>query len=131
MKSSLLSAVATAALIAALPVGAQETRSFTDDAGRTVEVPSHPQRIVTLHDSSLTTPLIELGIMPVGAFSRSGEDGPYMRGAATLTGVTFANSGVVDVGGSPADLEAIAALEPDLIITATFQQTPLDQLQSI
>ncbi|HWJ87463.1 MAG TPA: ABC transporter substrate-binding protein [Pelagibacterium sp.] len=131
MKSSLLSAVAAAALIAALPASAQETRSFTDDAGRTVEVPSHPQRIVTLHDSSLTTPLIELGIMPVGAFSRSGEDGPYMRGAATLTGVTFANSGIVDVGGSPADLEAIAALEPDLIITAAFQQTPLDQLQSI
>lgn len=69
--------------------------------------------------------------MPVGAFSRNGEDGPYMRGAATLTGVTFDNSSIANVGGSPADIEAIAALEPDLIITATFQQTPIDQLEAI
>lgn len=123
--------LATLALLIVSPALAQETRQYTDDAGRTVEVPVAPQRIVTLHDSSLTTPLIELGIMPVGAFSRSGDEGPYMRGAATLTGVTFDNSGIANVGGSPADLEAIAALEPDLIITAAFQQTPIDQLQSI
>jgi len=125
-------ALAIAALaLACAPALAQQTRPYTDDAGRTVEVPVSPQRIVTLHDSSLTTPLIELGVMPVGAFSRNGEDGPYMRGAATLTGVTFDNSSIANVGGSPADIEAIAALEPDLIITATFQQTPIDQLEAI
>ena len=108
----------TAALLLAAsllqPAFAQETRFYTDDAGRTVEVPVRPERIVTLHDSSLTVPLVELGILPVGAFGRDGESGPYMRGAATLTGVTFENSDIVNVGGSPADLEAIAALEPDL-----------------
>ena len=120
------------ALIAAVQPGqAQETRPYTDDAGRTVEVPIAPQRIVTLHDSSLTVPLVELGILPVGAFGREGDAGPYMRGAATLTGVTFENSGIANVGGSPADLEAIAALEPDLIITAAFQQTPMEGLEAI
>jgi len=125
----------TAALLLAAsllqPAFAQETRFYTDDAGRTVEVPVRPERIVSLHDSSLTVPLVELGILPVGAFGRDGESGPYMRGAATLTGVTFENSDIVNVGGSPADLEAIAALEPDLIITAAFQETSLEQLELI
>lgn len=119
------------AALAFAPAQAQETRSYTDDTGRTLDVPVAPQRIVTLHDSTLTIPLIELGIIPVGAFSRSNEQGPYMRGAATLTGIEFDNSEIVNVGGSPADIEAIAALDPDLIITATFQQTPLDQLEAI
>ncbi len=118
--------------LAILPALAQETRTFTDDTGRAVEVPVAPQRIVTLHDSSLTVPLIELGIIPVGAFGRAADDGSaYMRGAATLTGVTFENSGIANVGGSPADIEAIAALEPDLIITSTFNETPLEQLETI
>lgn len=110
---------------------AQESRSYTDDAGRTIDVPVAPTRIVTLHDSSLTVPLVELGIVPVGAFSRKGEAGPFMRGAATLTGVTFENSPMADVGGSPADLEAIAALEPDLIITSSFQEATAEQLSVI
>lgn len=74
------------ALAAALPASAQEMRSYTDDAGRTVDVPVAPKRIVSLHDSSLTVPLLELGVMPVGSFGRPGADGKvYMRGAATLS----------------------------------------------
>lgn len=126
-----LIATAGLALVLAMPSFAQETRSYTDDAGRTVEVPVTPKRIVTLHDSSLTVPLVELGIIPVGAFGRSGEAGPFMRGAATLTGVTFENSNIVNVGASPADIEAIAALEPDLIITSSFQEAPVEQLEVI
>lgn len=125
--------VAVAAIGLAQPALAQDVVSYQDDAGRSVEVPARPTRIVTLHDSSLTVPLIELGILPVGAFSRvgAGVEGAYMRGATTLTGVTFQNSGIADVGGSPADLEAISALDPDLIITSTFQQAPVEQLQVI
>jgi len=133
MRSTLTRTLALLPLIAmlAVPTLAQETRSYTDDAGRTVEVPVAPKRIVTLHDSSLTVPLVELGIIPVGAFGRNGEAGPFMRGAATLTGVTFENSDIVNVGGSPADLEAIAALEPDLIITSSFQEATAEQLEVI
>lgn len=34
------------------------TRPFTDDLGRVVNVPLHPQRIVSLHDLDITIPLI-------------------------------------------------------------------------
>lgn len=133
MRIKLLATLAALPIVAALaiPAFAQETRSYTDDAGRTVEVPVAPKRIVTLHDSSLTVPLVELGVIPVGAFGRNGEAGPFMRGAATLTGVTFENSNIANVGGSPADLEAIAALEPDLIITSSFQEATAEQLEVI
>jgi len=124
--------VSAATLAIALPALAQETRSYTDDAGRTVEVPVAAQRVVTLHDSSLTVPLLELGVTPVGSFGRPNADGSfYMRGASTLTGATFENSPIAYVGGSPADLEAIAALEPDLIITTSFNETPVEQLEKI
>ena len=133
LRPALLKAALASALCALLlaPAFAQDTRPYTDDLGRTVDVPTTPQRIVTLHDSSLTVPLVELGIIPVGAFSRKGEAGPFMRGAATLTGVTFENSDIADVGGSPADLEAIAALNPDLIITSSFQEASVEQLSLI
>ncbi len=42
-----------------------DTQTFTDDLGRTVTVPLHPQRIVSLHDLDITIPLIELGVPPV------------------------------------------------------------------
>jgi iron complex transport system substrate-binding protein len=125
-------ATAGLALLLAAPAMAQDTRSFTDDAGRVVEVPVAPKRVVTLHDSSLTVPLVELGIIPVGSFGRAAADGGfYMRGAATLTGATFENSNIAYVGGTPADIEAIAALEPDLIITSSFQAAPVEQLEKI
>ena len=64
----------------ATPGFAQETRSFTDDAGRVVEIPLHPQRIVSLQDLFFTIPLIELGAPPVGSHGRVEEDGtPYLR----------------------------------------------------
>lgn len=121
------------ALVAAsTPALAAETRSYVDDAGIEVQVPVDPQRIVTLHDSSLTTPLIELGVMPVGSFSRNDANGnAYMRGTATLSGVTFENSSIKPVGGQEPDLEAIAALEPDLIIMSSFLSTPREKLEQI
>lgn len=33
-----------------------ETRVFTDDFGREVEVPVHPLRIVSMHDLDITIP---------------------------------------------------------------------------
>ncbi len=45
---------AITAMLAVGPVGAQETRTLTDDSGAEVTFPAAPQRIVTLHDSQLT-----------------------------------------------------------------------------
>lgn len=116
----------------ALPVAAQETRSFTDDAGRTVEIPVRPQRIVSLHDLSLTVPLIELGVFPVGSHGRTTPDGtPFIRSSKVLTGVDFDNSDIKFVGNLPADVEAVAALEPDLILTTAWQTADVAQLEAI
>jgi len=120
-----------AALLAA-PAFAQETHSFTDDLGRTVDIPTQPLRIVSLQDLAITVPLLELGITPVGSHGRTTAEGvPFIRSSAVLTGVDFDNSDIKFVGNLPADVEAIAALEPDLILTTPWQTTPIAQLEAI
>lgn len=129
MKS--LFAVLAVALLA-MPAFAQGTTSFTDDTGRVVEVPVAPKRIVSLHDVSLTLPLLELGVIPVGSHGRTTAEGePFIRSSAVLTGVDFDNSTIQFVGNLPADVEAVAALEPDLILTTPWQTAPVDQLATI
>ena len=109
-----------------------ETRSVTDDLGRTIDVPADPQRIAVLHDKNLGTPLIELGVVPVGSHGRKTADGkPFIRGSITVTGYDFDNSDIAYLGGNPADIEAVAAVKPDLIITSTWQNTDVDQLSAI
>lgn len=111
---------------------AQDMRSFTDDIGRVVDIPADPQRIVSLHDQSITIPLLELGVVPVGSHGRTTEDGtPYIRSARMLTGADFDNSDIAFMGNFPADIEAVAAAEPDLIITVDAQSEILDQLETI
>lgn len=130
MNKTLLTLVACFAL--ANPALTAETRQFTDATGKTVEVPSAPERIVALHDLSLTVPLNELGLSPVGAVGRTGADGVrYLRGAKTLTGIDFDNSDIVDVGGFPADLEVVASLNPDLILMMHFNTTDRTQLEAV
>ena len=103
------------ALASAAP--AQDVRVFTDDTGRDVTIPVKPQRIVALQDLFFTIPLIELGVNPVGSMGRTADDGShFIRSSKTVTGLDFDNSDIVYVGGSTPDLEAIAALQPDLII---------------
>ncbi|WP_185020705.1 ABC transporter substrate-binding protein [Histidinibacterium lentulum] len=121
--------------IVASPTVAQECpdgqRLFEHDAGADC-IPADPQRIVSLHDSVLTVSLLELGVMPVGSHGRLTDDGvPFIRSAKTLTGVDFDNSDIEFVGAFPVDLEAIAALSPDLILTTQWQEAPLDQLRQI
>lgn len=114
------------------PVIAQETRTFVDDAGRSVAVPAKPQRIAALHDIDISIPLIELGVMPAASHGRVGLDGkPYLRSSALLTGVDFDNSGIAYVGSTDIDLEALAAIGPDLIITATGRPTSPEMLERI
>ncbi len=111
---------------------AQATRSFTDDTGRTVDIPTKPLRIVSLQDLVLTVPLLELGVTPVGSHGRTTAEGaPFIRSSAVLTGIDFNNSAIKFVGNLPADVEAIAALQPDLILTTPWQTAPVEQLQAI
>ncbi|WP_341487633.1 ABC transporter substrate-binding protein [Pararhizobium sp. A13] len=111
---------------------AQETRTFNDDAGRTVTVPARPTRIASLHDIDITIPLIELGVIPAASHGRVGLHGtPYIRSGALLTGVDFDSSGMIYVGSNDIDLETLAETKPDLIINATGRPTPVEALEKI
>jgi iron complex transport system substrate-binding protein len=125
-------AALAAAMVLTLPAWAQDTRSFTDDAGRTVEIPTHPQAIASLHDLSITVPLLELGIYPVASHGRTTQEGEgFIRSSKVLTGIDFDNSDIQFVGNLPVDVEAVAAAEPDLIITTPWQTAPVEQLKAI
>ena len=114
------------------PTPAQETHTFADDAGRTVDIPVEPMRIVSLQDLAITVPLLELGVTPIGSHGRTTAEGePFIRSSDVLTGVDFDNSDIRFVGNLPADVESIAALEPDLILTTPWQTVPLEQLDAI
>lgn len=111
---------------------ADTTQSFTDDLGRVVEVPLHPQRIVSLHDLDITIPLIELGVPPVASHGRTRPDGShFIRSGALLTGIDFDNSSIKFIGTADIDIEAIVAAKPDLIITQPGRGTPIEQLEKI
>ena len=108
------------------------TRPFTDDLGRVVDVPLHPQRIVSLHDLDITIPLIELGVPPVASHGRTRPDGShFLRSGALLTGVDFDHSTIKFIGTADIDIEAIVAAKPDLIITEPSRHTPIEQLEKI
>ena len=100
-------------------------RTVTHDKG-TTEIPERPQRIVAL-DNSLVEAVVLLERPLVGGISsyRDQTDFPPYLGDAV--------DDTEDVGPLDApDLEAIAALEPDLIVSATVRHEALyDELGKI
>lgn len=127
-----LACAITLAVLAILPVQAADTVTFTDDLGRQVEIPAHPKRIATLDDLRLTNPVLELGIMPVASHGRTNSDGStYIRSAKMLFGVDYDNTDIAFLGNEPLDIEALAAAQPDLIITLVSRNSPLEQLELI
>lgn len=114
------------------PAAAQDMRTVTDDTGVEVTFRVNPQRIISGHDLPITLPMIELGILPVGSHGR-GEtlEEAFIRGSAYLTGVDFDNSDIAWIGNRPIDVELVAALHPELIITTTWQPADVDQLRAI
>jgi iron complex transport system substrate-binding protein len=120
---AVLLACATTAVLA------QETVSFTDDRGRTVEIPADPQRIVSLDDLRLTVPLLEMGVVPVGSHGRDGEP-PYIRAAKLVAGQDFDTTDIAFLG-SEISAEAVLTTEPDLIIVYGGRDEQLAQLEAI
>jgi iron-desferrioxamine transport system substrate-binding protein len=95
--------------------------SFTDDLGRTVTVDERPTRIAGLTD--VVASLWNYGIEPVAAFGYTGisEDGRFAGRDL---------SGVAELGPmyGQIDLEALAAADPDLIVTHAY---PVDAAGTI
>lgn len=123
------------AAMLALPAMAEEMRTFVDDAGNDVRIPVSPQRIVSMRGEQFTAPLVELGAPLVASSGRTDEavnkGEPYPRGAYDLFGTTVGDD-LTWIGspGNP-DLEAIAAVNPDLILIPDWQTDLLDPLQRI
>lgn len=111
--------------------GAEQTASAqatsatheVEHARGTTEVPDDPQRVVVLEPVELDT-AVALGVTPVGAAVASN-----VAGIPEYLDV----DGVEPVGTVPEpDLEAIAALQPDLILGTESRHSKLyDQLSSI
>jgi iron complex transport system substrate-binding protein len=127
--------LATLALLAGLvtPALAQETRSFTAANG-TFDIPVAPQRIVALNDQIVALPLYELGAPVVGSAGRIDTEGNhFLRGGMDTLGIDYSNTDIGFVGTFNAlDVEAIAALSPDLIIGGPYTNPDVaEQLQSV
>jgi iron complex transport system substrate-binding protein len=94
------------------------TQTFTDTAERTVEVPVHPKRIVSLHEWTSAEALLSIDAPMVGLVTRDGDF------AVELT-ADYDLSGVEPVGEEgDFDLEAVAGLEPDLILAQAHEGEP-------
>lgn len=108
----------------ASPTAPAGTRLVTHEKGQTA-VPADPQRVVVL-DTPILDTAIFLGLTPVGAVRTAvAEDLPEYLGERA--------AGIETVGtiGMP-NLEAIAALDPDLIISSTLRDDTLyDELSAI
>ncbi|WP_416957757.1 ABC transporter substrate-binding protein [Streptomyces sp. Agncl-13] len=102
------------------------TRRITDATGRTVRVPSTPKKVVALSEPTLDAALA-LGVEPVGATAGRGQTGvsTYLAGKASEAQV------VATV--AEADLEKLAALQPDLILLdeTTAAKSQVTKLQAI
>lgn len=93
-------------LTGAVSAAAPQTQTFADDLGRTVTVPLHPQRIVSMHDLDITIPLIER--IPDGQrIDVSAEQLPELD--ADFVFATWRS----DTGGKPQDeLQAMEGVMP-------------------
>ncbi|WP_431984489.1 ABC transporter substrate-binding protein [Streptomyces qinglanensis] len=102
------------------------TRSITDAKGRTVKVPSDPQKVVALSEPTLDAALA-LGVEPVGATAGRGQ-----KGVSTYLADKASSSKVVATVAE-ADMEKLAALQPDLILLdeTTGSKKSVDKLQEI
>ena len=81
------------------------TITLTDDAGRTVEIPTEPQRIISLAPSN-TELLFVLGL------------GDRVVGVSDFTTYPPEAAEIESVGGMPVNHEKIVSLDPDLILAA-------------
>jgi iron complex transport system substrate-binding protein len=99
---------------------AAATRTVTDTfAGRSVEVPARPERVVALWRTGAE--LVDIGLTPVGILDGEIE-------AAELGAATVAEVGTVPTVGTTdgVDVEKVIALKPDLIVGMDNKRLKID-----
>ena len=130
----LLGAAALGACGASEEVGAptatpQAVRTVTDDLDRSIEVPINPQRIVMISQQFIEL-AIALNVPLVGAAVNS-----FELNSATLDRLPYLDR---EVPGTPQvlsfvdlNIEAVTALDPDLIVVPAVQNPTYDMLPDI
>lgn len=128
MKISALLTVMVCVLSSPAFTYASEMRTFSNEFG-SVQVPVSPRCVVSLHDFSLTTQLLELGVTPCGSSGRKQlMSETQFRGASQR----FNTSAIQYIGTHQApDIETIASLTPDLIVGLSYHAAIRDKLSSI
>ena len=131
---------ASLALVALLAAGAcskaegteaaaatDEGWSFTDDLGTTVELAARPERVAGLND--VVSSLWNYGIPPVATFGQTSAADDVQFEGRDLSGVE-----IVGESYGAIDLEALAATDPDLIVTTVYpvdSEGTLDETQPL
>ncbi|MGY1801676.1 ABC transporter substrate-binding protein [Blastococcus sp. SYSU D00922] len=95
--------------------------SFTDDLGTTVELDEAPTRIAGLND--LAASLWNYGVEPVATFGQTSAEDDVAFEGRDLSDVAIVGSAYGEI-----DLEALAAADPDLIVTTIY---PVDSTGEI
>ncbi|GAA2342039.1 ABC transporter substrate-binding protein [Streptomyces kunmingensis] len=105
---------------------AATTRQITDAQGRKVKVPGDPRKVVTLSEPT-TDAALALGVEPVGVTAGRGQ-----KGVSTYLADKASKAQVVATVAE-ADMEKLAALQPDLILLdeTTGAKKTVDKLQEI
>ena len=93
---------------------AGETRQVTDLYGRTLTIPANPQRIVTIDFSGPSVYLTELGLDVIGGTDYASDPATLPR--EFVDGRSFERIGTLEA----VNFEALAALNPDLIVAYTY-----------
>ncbi|MDF0728075.1 iron-siderophore ABC transporter substrate-binding protein [Cytobacillus sp. S13-E01] len=103
-----------------------ESTAYTvEHAMETTEIPSNPQKVVILTNEG-TEALLAMGITPIGAVKSWSGDPWYPHIAEQMEGVQVVGT------ESEVNVEAIAALQPDLIIGNKARQEEIyEQLKAI
>jgi len=87
--------------------------SYTDDTGKTVTLPTKPTKVAGFADQVLT--LMSYGVKPVAVFGRVDVKTDPRFAGVDLTGVTILGNAYGEI-----DLEALAEVAPDLIVTGVY-----------
>ncbi|PZF58325.1 ABC transporter substrate-binding protein [Curtobacterium sp. MCSS17_008] len=87
--------------------------SYEDATGKTVKTDSTPKRVVVLNDIAIS--FIEYGLEPVGTFGQLTMAKDARFEGLDTDGITQLGTGYGDI-----DLEELAALQPDLVVTSIY-----------
>jgi iron complex transport system substrate-binding protein len=138
LRTVLLTAVAASALLLAgcSSTGASDSAgsgsssaadggawSYKDATGTTVKVDHTPKRVVVLNDIAIS--FVEYGLHPVGTFGQIPMTQDKRFDGLDTDGITQLGTAYGDI-----DLEKLAALKPDLVVTSVYPKDEQGTLDS-